>query len=147
VASRKRIDVSDLQEAADGLQRLVDAVRTRELTPSTATTAAPAAATTTAPASPELTPARRGLALRSVLGRRDGAARLQELDRDRRFLIPLDRQGTSFRYHRMVREVLLRELGVREGAAADDLHRRAATWFERLRGRHGAVEGLLRNPG
>jgi LuxR family maltose regulon positive regulatory protein len=79
----------------------------------------------------------------AVLGSRDAAARLEELDRDGRFLIPLDRQGTSFRYHRMVRDVLRRELAVRDRDAADDLHRRAATWFQRHGDRVAAVPFAL----
>jgi LuxR family maltose regulon positive regulatory protein len=67
----------------------------------------------------------------AVLDTRDAAARLEELDGDGRFLIPLDRQGTSFRYHRLVRDALRRELACRDAGATDDLHRRAATWYQR----------------
>ena len=63
--------------------------------------------------------------------------------RDGRFLIPLDRQGTSFRYHRLVTDALRRELASRDAGAADELHRRAATWFQRHGDRAAAVPFAL----
>jgi LuxR family maltose regulon positive regulatory protein len=79
----------------------------------------------------------------AVRGARDAGTRLEELERDGRFLIPLDRHGTSFRYHRLVREVLRRELARSEPAVADDLQRRAATWFQRHGDRAAAVPFAL----
>jgi LuxR family maltose regulon positive regulatory protein len=79
----------------------------------------------------------------AVRGARDAGTRLEQLERDGRFLIPLDRHGMSFRYHRLVRDVLRRELARCEPAVADELHRRAATWFQRHGDRVAAVPFAL----
>jgi LuxR family maltose regulon positive regulatory protein len=65
-----------------------------------------------------------------MLGTTDGALRLAELERRNAFLVPLDRDGTWYRYHPFLRHLLRRELERREPDLAVELHRRAADWLE-----------------
>jgi LuxR family transcriptional regulator, maltose regulon positive regulatory protein len=45
-------------------------------------------------------------------------------------LAALDRRNQWFRYHQLLRELLLAELGRREPELVPELHRRAAAWYE-----------------
>jgi len=61
----------------------------------------------------------------------EGADFLEALERSNLFTIPLDTDGTWFRFHHLFQELLLVELQRRLGAQEiADLHSRAATWFE-----------------
>ena len=64
----------------------------------------------------------------AVLGRHDSAAVLESLERSNRFLVPLDRTRTWFRYHHLFRDLLRSELQQREPEIAPELNRRAADW-------------------
>jgi LuxR family maltose regulon positive regulatory protein len=75
----------------------------------------------------------------AVLQRRGSRKELQRIERANLFLIPLDREGSWFRYHRLFREVLLRGLQQREPELIPLLHRRAAAWYEA----HGELESAL----
>ncbi len=75
----------------------------------------------------------------AVVGTGDAAPLLDELERDGRFLIPLDRNGECYRFHPLVRAALQRELRIRDGAVVDGLQRRAARWYQR----HGDVAAAV----
>ena len=55
------------------------------------------------------------------------------------FLVPLDRHGGWYRYHRFFREALRRELEQHEASLVHGLHVRAADWLEA----HDDAEGAL----
>ena len=66
----------------------------------------------------------------AVTGRQDAAALLRAIDAAHLFLVALDDERTSFRYHRLVRRVLRAELRARDRAREQALQLRAAEWFE-----------------
>ena len=66
----------------------------------------------------------------AVAGRQDAAALLRAIDSAHLFLVALDDERTSFRYHRLVRNVLRAELCARDRAREQVLQLRAAEWFE-----------------
>ncbi len=66
----------------------------------------------------------------AVTGRQDAAALLRSIDETSLFLVALDDERTSFRYHHLVRQVLRTELRARDRARAQALQLRAAGWFE-----------------
>ena len=66
----------------------------------------------------------------AVTGRQDAAALLRDINAVPLFLVALDEERTSFRYHRLVRQVLRAELRARDRAREQRLHVRAAEWFE-----------------
>ena len=66
----------------------------------------------------------------AVTGRQDAAALLRGLDAGHLFLVALDDERTSFRYHRLVRQVLHAELRARDRDREQALQSRAAEWFE-----------------
>ena len=63
-------------------------------------------------------------------GQRESAATLAELARSNLLLVPLDRSGEWYRYHRLFRDMLLAELRRREPDLIPVLHRRAARWYQ-----------------
>ncbi len=65
----------------------------------------------------------------AVLERKGSALELASLEQANLFLVALDRQRTSFRYHRLFRELLLQELHDREPEQVPLLNQRAADWF------------------
>jgi LuxR family maltose regulon positive regulatory protein len=65
-----------------------------------------------------------------VLGRSGSASRLAEAARRSLFVVPLDRRGEWYRYHRLVADMLLSELRRREPWEELQVHRRAAGWYE-----------------
>jgi LuxR family transcriptional regulator, maltose regulon positive regulatory protein len=77
----------------------------------------------------------------AVAQRDDSAELLKALERDNLFVVPLDAEGRSFRYHTLFRAMLLRRLASDEAA---DLHRRASAWFAEHGELHGAIEHALR---
>ena len=66
----------------------------------------------------------------AVTGRQDAAALLRAIETAHLFLVALDDDGTSFRYHRLVRQVLRAELRARDRAREQELQVRAAEWLE-----------------
>ena len=66
----------------------------------------------------------------AVTGRQDAAALLRGIDAAHLFLVALDDERSSFRYHRLVRQVLRGELRARDRAREQVLQLRAAEWFE-----------------
>jgi LuxR family transcriptional regulator, maltose regulon positive regulatory protein len=66
----------------------------------------------------------------AVTGRQDAAALLRGIDAAHLFLVVLDDERTSFRYHHLVRQLLRAELRVRDRAREQALQARAGEWFE-----------------
>jgi LuxR family transcriptional regulator, maltose regulon positive regulatory protein len=66
----------------------------------------------------------------AVTGRQDAAALLHAIDTAHLFLVAIDDDRTSFRYHRLVRRVLRAELRARDRTREQVLQLRAAEWFE-----------------
>ena len=66
----------------------------------------------------------------AVTQRQDAAALLHGINAAHLFLVALDDDRTSFRYHRLVRQVLRAELRARNRAREQELQLRAAEWFE-----------------
>ena len=66
----------------------------------------------------------------ATLGLRGSAGTLAALARSNLLLVPLDRSGEWYRYHRLFRDMLLAELRRREPDLIPVLHRRAAQWYE-----------------
>jgi LuxR family maltose regulon positive regulatory protein len=66
----------------------------------------------------------------AVTGRPDAGALLHSIDAANLFLVALDDERTSFRYHHLVRQVLRAELHDRDPARERALQLRAAEWFE-----------------
>ncbi|HYA52251.1 MAG TPA: hypothetical protein VEG33_13875, partial [Streptosporangiaceae bacterium] len=60
----------------------------------------------------------------------DAAALLRRIDAANLFLVPLDDERSSFRYHHLVRRVLRAELRARDPAREQALQLRAAEWLE-----------------
>ena len=67
----------------------------------------------------------------AVLEVEGSARKLQALDRDNLFLVPLDRRRWTYRYHREFRDFLRAELERREPHAAAALCRRASSGARR----------------
>lgn len=65
----------------------------------------------------------------AVTGRQDAAAMLRTLDTAGLFLVALDEERTSFRYHRLVQQVLRAEQRTRDPSREHDLLIRAAEWL------------------
>jgi LuxR family transcriptional regulator, maltose regulon positive regulatory protein len=66
----------------------------------------------------------------AVTGREDAAALLRGMDAANLFVVALDDERTSFRYHRLVRQVLRAELRSRNRPRERSLQSRAAGWYE-----------------
>ncbi len=66
----------------------------------------------------------------AVTTRQDAGALLGSIDAANLFLVALDDERTSFRYHHLVRQVLRAELRARDRAREQALQLRAAEWFE-----------------
>ena len=66
----------------------------------------------------------------AVSGSQDAAARLRGIDLANLFLVALDEERTSFRYHHLVRQLLRAELRARDPGREKKLQLRAAEWFE-----------------
>jgi LuxR family transcriptional regulator, maltose regulon positive regulatory protein len=64
----------------------------------------------------------------AVLGRTGSAAVLEALERADLFVVPLDAHREWYRYHRLFRDVLTRELKATSPEAVPELLRRAADW-------------------
>jgi LuxR family transcriptional regulator, maltose regulon positive regulatory protein len=79
----------------------------------------------------------------AVLESHDAVQTLRELERRNLFVLPLDRRRRWYRYHALFREFLLSELRRRDPGEIDDLHRRAADWYEAQGSPEMALEHLL----
>ncbi len=79
----------------------------------------------------------------AVTARQDAAALLHRIDAASLFLVPLDDEQTSFRYHHLVRQVLRAELRARDRDREQALQLRAAEWFERTRDTRRAARHFL----
>ena len=66
----------------------------------------------------------------AVLQRKESTLELASIEGSNLFLVPLDRHRGSFRYHRLLRDLLRRELEEREPELVPVLNQRAADWFE-----------------
>jgi LuxR family transcriptional regulator, maltose regulon positive regulatory protein len=66
----------------------------------------------------------------AVTGRQDAGSLLRRIDAGNLFLVPLDDERTSFRYHHLVRQLLRAELRTRDRSHERKLQLRAAEWFE-----------------
>ena len=66
----------------------------------------------------------------AVTGRQDAAALLRSIDAANLFLVALDDERTSFRYHHLVCQLLRAELRTRDRGRQQALQLRAAEWFE-----------------
>ena len=79
----------------------------------------------------------------AVTGRPDARTLLRHIDTASLFLVPLDDERTSFRYHHLVRQVLRAELRARDQAREQELQLRAAGWFEAAGDARRAARHLL----
>ena len=66
----------------------------------------------------------------AVTSRQDAAALLRRINAANLFLVALDDEQTSFRYHHLVRAVVRAELRVRDRGRERALQLRAAEWYE-----------------
>ena len=69
-------------------------------------------------------------ACEAVTGHQDAAALLHRIYAANLFLVPLDDEATSFRYHHLVRQVLRAELRARDPAHEQKLQLLVAEWLE-----------------
>ena len=77
----------------------------------------------------------------AVLGRADSGTVLHRIEHDQHLLIPLDRRGSAYRMHALLREVLQAELERTDPTAALGIHGRASEWFEA----HGDPDRAVRH--
>ena len=66
----------------------------------------------------------------AVLDRDDSTASLGAVERSNLFLVPVDHERGWYRYHRLFRDLLRRELAEVEPDLVSVLNRRAAEWYE-----------------
>ncbi len=66
----------------------------------------------------------------AVSGRQDAAALLRAIDAASLFVVPLDEQRTTFRFHHLVHQLLRAELRARDPDREQAVQLRAAEWFE-----------------
>ena len=85
----------------------------------------------------------------AVTGRSDAAVLLRAADAANLFLVALDDDRTSFRYHPLVRQLLRAELRARDRDRDHTLQLRAARWFEAMGDTRRAARHFLtaRQPG
>jgi LuxR family maltose regulon positive regulatory protein len=79
----------------------------------------------------------------AVTGRQDAAALLRAVEAAHLFLVALDDERTSFRYHRLVRRILRAELRARDRARERALQLRVAEWSEASGDTRGAARHYL----
>ena len=75
----------------------------------------------------------------AVVGRRDSAEMLLELERSNLFVVPLDAERRWFRYHTLFRAMLVRQLERYAPESLGEMHRRASAWFAA----HGDIRGTI----
>ena len=66
----------------------------------------------------------------AILGENGSAAVLEQMEARNLLVVPLDRRREWYRYHHLLRGLLQAELRRREPDLVQDLHFRAAAWFE-----------------
>src|SRR5262249_13651133 len=66
----------------------------------------------------------------ALLDTTTSARALRQLEQHNLLVVPLDRRGEWFRYHHLFRELLQAELRRTSPELVEDLHQRAATWYE-----------------
>ena len=66
----------------------------------------------------------------AILGQQGSAAVLEHMEARNLLVVPLDRRREWYRYHHLLRDLLRTELRRREPDLVQDLHFRAAAWFE-----------------
>lgn len=76
----------------------------------------------------------------AVTGQKDSKKFLQDLETDNLFLVSLDEERTWYRYHALFAELLKNQLLQVEPELTDDLHARAADWYEKYDYIQKAVE-------
>jgi LuxR family transcriptional regulator, maltose regulon positive regulatory protein len=79
----------------------------------------------------------------AVVGEPGGGERLAHLEASGVFVTPLDRRREWYRYHGLFRELLLSDLLRTEPNVAEDLHLRAAAWYDANGSPDQAIEHLL----
>ena len=79
----------------------------------------------------------------AVTERQDAAALLHSIHAANLFLVSLDDERTSFRYHHLVRQALCAELRARDPTRELQLHLRAAEWYESAGDTRRAVRHYL----
>ena len=79
----------------------------------------------------------------AVTERQDAAALLHSIHAANLFLVTLDDERTSFRYHHLVRQALYAELRARDPTREQQLHLRAAEWYESAGDTRRAVRHYL----
>jgi ATP/maltotriose-dependent transcriptional regulator MalT len=77
----------------------------------------------------------------AVTGRCDGQTLLEAAERAGLFLVPLDEDRRWWRYHHLFADLLRARLAQERPGRAAELHRAAATWWER----HGMVDDAVRH--
>ncbi len=65
----------------------------------------------------------------TITDRKDSAELLARLERENLFVIPLDEQGTWYRYHPLFADLLAHQLKTRHPGLIDLLHEKASRWF------------------
>jgi ATP/maltotriose-dependent transcriptional regulator MalT len=75
----------------------------------------------------------------AVTGRADSAVKLEEIERDNLFLVPLDSTRRWYRYHHLFGELLRHELRRSEPELVATLHRRASAWHRDAGSPHEAI--------
>jgi LuxR family maltose regulon positive regulatory protein len=78
---------------------------------------------------------------RALTGQAEAAGLLERLARDSLFVTPLDDHDAWYRYHSLFAELLRAQLERLAPETMDDLHRRAAAWYEA----HGDGERAVRH--
>jgi LuxR family transcriptional regulator, maltose regulon positive regulatory protein len=76
----------------------------------------------------------------AILGVKGSAEVLEQLEARNLLVVPLDRRREWYRYHHLLRELLQAELRRREPELVQDLHFRAAAWYEAKAMPEAAVE-------
>jgi LuxR family maltose regulon positive regulatory protein len=79
----------------------------------------------------------------AVTGRQDAAALLRSMEAANLFVVALDDERTSYRYHHLVRDVLRAELHATDMAQELALQLRAAEWLEASGDTRGATRHFL----
>ena len=66
----------------------------------------------------------------AILEKKESGAVLEQMEARNLLVLPLDRRREWYRYHRLLRDLLQSELRRQEPGLVQDLHFRAAAWFE-----------------
>jgi LuxR family maltose regulon positive regulatory protein len=77
----------------------------------------------------------------ALTGRDDGATVLEALERANSLVTRLTRPGEWYRYHPLLRQILMDELSHRQPGRVQVLHQRAAAWYSR----HGPASHAIRH--